>query len=47
MAETLNMRTVSLTRVMKQVRLQLSTEDYTPVIVIGKSGIGKIGRAHV
>ena len=41
MAETLNMRTVSLTRVMKQVRLQLSTEDYTPVIVIGKSGIGK------
>lgn len=41
MPETLNMRTVSLTRVMKQVRLQLSTEDYTPVIVIGKSGIGK------
>lgn len=41
MAETLNMRTVSLTRVMKQIKLQLATEDYTPVIVIGKSGIGK------
>ncbi len=41
MAETLNMKTVSLTRVIKQIKLQLATEDYTPVIVIGKSGIGK------
>lgn len=39
--ETLNMKTVPLSRVIKQVKLQLSTEDYTPVIVIGKSGIGK------
>lgn len=41
MAETLNMKTVPLTRVIKQIKLQLATEDYTPVIVIGKSGIGK------
>lgn len=39
--ETLNMKTVPLTRVLKQVKLQLKSEDYTPVIVIGKSGIGK------
>lgn len=39
--ENLNMKTVSLTRVMKQVKLQLATEDYSPVVVIGKSGIGK------
>ena len=41
MAETLNMKIVSLDRVLKQVRLQLMSEDYTPVIIIGKSGIGK------
>ena len=39
--ETLIMKTVPLTRVLKQVKLQLKSEDYTPVIVIGKSGIGK------
>lgn len=41
MAETLNMITVSLSRVIKQIKLQLKKEDYTPIIVIGKSGIGK------
>lgn len=40
-SETLNMRTVPLTRVTKQIKMQLAVEDYTPVIVIGKSGIGK------
>ena len=39
--ETLNMKTVSLSRVLKQVKLQLAAEDYTPIIIIGKSGIGK------
>ena len=39
--ETLNMKTVPLTRVLKQIKLQLKSEDYTPVIVMGKSGIGK------
>lgn len=41
MAETLNMKTVPLTRVIKQIKMQVATEDYTPVVVIGKSGIGK------
>ena len=40
-SETLNMKTVPLTRVTKQIKMQLLAEDYTPVIVIGKSGIGK------
>lgn len=39
--ETLNMKTVPLSRVVKQVKMQLATEDYSPVVVIGKSGIGK------
>lgn len=39
--ETLNMLTVPLSRVIKQIKLQLLSEDYTPIIVIGKSGIGK------
>ena len=40
-SETLNMKTVPLTRVTKQIKMQLLAEDYTPLIVIGKSGIGK------
>lgn len=39
--ETLNMKTVSLSRVIKQIKFQLVNEDYTPVVVIGKSGVGK------
>ena len=41
MAETLNMITCSLNRLRKQIRLQLASEDYSPFIVIGKSGVGK------
>ena len=40
-AETLNMIKVPLTRVAKQIKMQLAYGDYNPVIVIGKSGIGK------
>ena len=39
--ETLNMKTVSLSRVIKQIKFQLMNEDYTPIVVIGKSGVGK------
>lgn len=39
--ETLNMRSASLERVLKQIRQQIEDEDYTPVSIIGKSGIGK------
>lgn len=39
--ETLNMRSASLQRVLKQIKNQLEDEDYTPVSIIGKSGIGK------
>lgn len=39
--ETLNMKTVPLSRVIKQIKFQLMNEDYTPVVVIGKSGVGK------
>ena len=39
--ETLNMRTASITRILKQIKQQLEDEDYTPVSIIGKSGIGK------
>lgn len=41
MIETLNMRAATLERVLKQIRDQLDDNDYTPVSVIGKSGIGK------
>lgn len=39
--ETLNMKTVPLTRVVRQIKLQLDNSDFSPVIIIGKSGIGK------
>lgn len=39
--ETLNMRTVTLTKVLEQLKRQLEDEDYTPVTLLGKSGIGK------
>lgn len=39
--ETLNMDIVSLKTVINQIKLQLATDDYTPFVVIGKSGIGK------
>lgn len=39
--ETLNMRTVPLTRILLQLEHQLEDGDYTPVTVLGKSGIGK------
>lgn len=39
--ETLNMKTVPLTRVIRQIKMQLQSDDYTPVIIIGKSGVGK------
>ena len=39
--ETMNMRSVTLERVQKQIKLQLMSENYTPVTLIGKSGIGK------
>lgn len=41
MEGNLNMKTVSLERVRKQIRFQLQWEDYTPIIIIGKSGVGK------
>lgn len=39
--ETLNMRSASLERVLRQIKQQLEDGDYTPVSIIGKSGIGK------
>lgn len=39
--ETLNMRSATLERVLLQIRQQIEDEDYTPVSIIGKSGIGK------
>ena len=39
--ETLNMRSATLERVLRQIKQQLEDEDYTPVSIIGKSGIGK------
>ena len=39
--ETLNMRTASLTQINRQIRHQLEDEDYTPITLLGKSGIGK------
>ena len=41
MADTQNMIIVSLERVRKQLKLQLACGDYSPFIIIGKSGIGK------
>lgn len=41
MADNLNMKTVTLNRVLEQVKFQLRMGDYSPIIVIGKSGIGK------
>lgn len=40
-AENLNMVTATLEKVMGQIKMQLECEDYTPVSIIGKSGIGK------
>lgn len=39
--ETLNMRPATIERVLRQIRQQLEDEDYSPVSIIGKSGIGK------
>lgn len=39
--ETLNMRSATLEKVLNQIKNQLEDEDYTPVSIIGKSGIGK------
>ena len=39
--ETLNMRSTTLERVVRQIKEQLENEDYTPICIIGKSGIGK------
>ena len=39
--ETLNMRTVPLDQVVRQIKNQLEDEDYTPITLLGKSGIGK------
>ena len=39
--DTLNMKTVPLNRVTSLIRRQLEDKDYTPVILLGKSGIGK------
>ena len=39
--ETLNMRSASLEQILRQIKNQLQDEDYTPVSIIGKSGIGK------
>ena len=41
MAYNLKMKTVSLNIVLKEIMLQLATEDYSPVVVLGKSGVGK------
>ena len=39
--ENLNMKTVSLKRITAIIRYQLEDEDYTPIVLLGKSGIGK------
>ena len=39
--QTLNMRSATLDRVLLQIKQQFEDEDYTPVSIIGKSGIGK------
>ena len=39
--ETLNMHTAPLTQITKQIAHQLEDGDYTPVTLLGKSGIGK------
>ena len=39
--ETLNMRSTTLERVVRQIKEQRENEDYTPICIIGKSGIGK------
>ena len=38
---TNNMATASIPRVLKQIKSQLEDEDLTPIVLIGKSGIGK------
>lgn len=43
--ETLNMRSAALSELMIQISNQLEDHDYTPVIIIGKSGIGKQNRS--
>jgi hypothetical protein len=35
------MRSATLARILRQIRNQLEDEDYTPVTILGKSGIGK------
>lgn len=39
--ETLNMHTASLAQITRQISCQLQDGDYTPVTLLGKSGIGK------
>ena len=39
--QTLNMKTVPLEWACKQIKMQLKVGNYTPVILLGKSGIGK------
>lgn len=37
----LNMRSASLDRIIKFIRFQVEHDDYTPVTILGKAGIGK------
>lgn len=39
--ETLNMRSTTLDRVVRQIKEQLEDENYTPIAILGKTGIGK------
>ena len=39
--ETLNMRTALISQITSQLKNQLEDEDYTPVVLIGKTGVGK------
>ena len=41
MAENMNMREIKLATFLNFIREQIEDEDYTPVMGIGKSGIGK------
>ena len=41
--ETLNMIRTDIESVIGQIENQLNDDDYTPVILLGKSGVGKTG----